>query len=149
MRAKVYNLEGTKEWVGSYSYQLTMFQFIRSFVAPKNNCETPMDRSIKIYLIMHILTAVMACGSQLLLDHIYCSLGWQYFFSTVQMDQSTSAFTKFLEDYLQTSSTKTHESQSSKSRLPILPPSIIRYTFSRLTISILINVLVYNGLLTF
>lgn len=65
------------------------------------------------------------------------------------MDQSTSAFTKFLEDYLQTSSTKTHESQSSKSRLPILPPSIIRYTFSCLTISILINVLVYNGLLTF
>ena len=74
MRAKVYNLEGTKEWVGSYSYQLTMAQFIRSFVDPKNNFETPMDRSIKIDMIMHTQTAVIACGSQPLVDHIYCSL---------------------------------------------------------------------------
>ena len=74
MRAKVYNLEGTKEWVGSYSYQLTMFQFIRSFVAPKNNCETPMDRSIKIDLIMHILTAVMTCGAQSTIARSYLLL---------------------------------------------------------------------------
>lgn len=145
MQAKVYNLEGTEEWVGSYSYQLTMSQFIRSFVGPKNNCETPMDRSIKIDMIMHTQTAVMACGSQPLLDHIYCSL--VVFFSTVQMDQSTSVFIKFLEDNLQPSSTKTLESQSSKSSLAILPTSIIRYTFSCLYVNI--NVLVYNGLLTF
>lgn len=63
------------------------------------------------------------------------------------MDQSTSVFIKFLEDNLQPSSTKTLESQSSKSSLAILPTSIIRYTFSRLYVNI--NVLVYNGLLTF